>query len=493
MIRHPTTLLAAAALAALLLWAPMPFGSVTYVARTALELGCVIAFVVAVVVAGDGPLGNGVRLPAVALLAIAGWGWLQSVALPVALVHVVSPRAESLRIAAAELMGSSAPSAMPLSLAPDLSRRMALWWASLALALFAAGAVARRPVARRLIAGSLLAAALFEILYGSQRGSTGGALIWGVAVPGGGSRLRGTFVNPDHLALYLELALVIVFAWLWWGARRARNAVTLERRLMLVGPPLLVWLGLFAAIAFTGSRAGLVAALAATAAQGAAAALRRRRFRVATVGVGLGLLGIATVAALGLQEGLGRWLATSPYELTWNSRRVAYAAAWELWQRFPWSGTGMASFRETFPMVQPASLTGRWAHAHSDWLEALVTLGIPGAILILVALAATVTRLFRVLAGDNRSEDRAAALAGYGALAAAAVHSGLDFGLTMPATALSLVVLVGVTAGAPVVVTREEQERKRKRRHTPRATAVGLPPARVDGPTELVPHEPVEP
>ena len=462
-IRDLPLTLALLALCALVVWAPLPFGSVTWGARAGLQAGCAVALLLVLLGRREGALGRGGRIAAVALLLVAAWGLVQALDLPAGMVRALSPRAAELRATAAELTAAPAPERMPLSMAPDLSRRNALWWAAVAVALFVAAAVARPRAGRRALGLALLVAAAVEVLYGTHRWAAGPAELWGVTVRGGPGRLRGTFINPDHLALFLELALVVAFAWLWWALRRARDAQALERRLLLVGPALIVWLGFFAAIAFTGSRAGLLGAFLATAAQGAAAALRRRRWGLAPAGIGLALLGIGTVAAIGLQEGLGRWLSTSPYELTWNSRRTAYAATWELWQRFPWTGTGMASFRDAFPMVQPASIPGGWWHAHNDWLEALATLGVPGALLLLAGLGAAVHRLFQVLAGDNRSEDRAAALGGYGALAAAAVHSALDFGLTIPANALALAVLVGAACGAPVSVGRDQTLQRRRR------------------------------
>lgn len=489
MIRDVPPLLTLLALSALVLWAPIPFGSVTYDSRALLQAGCGVVLALAMLAGREEAPPRAARLPALALLLVAAWGVLQSLLLPAGIVRVLSPRAAELRVAAARLVGQPVPQRMPLSLAPDLSLRNACWWVAVCVAFFVAAAVARRRNARRALGLVLLVAAGFQVLYGSRRWSTGKAEIWGVTV-NATNRLRGTFVNPDHLALYLELALVIAFAWLWWSLRRGRQPASLERRLMLVAPALLVWLGLFAAIAFTGSRAGLLAALGATAAQGAAAALRKRRWGWAPAGIGLGLLGIGTVAAVGLQEGLGRWLATSGYELTWNSRRVAYAATWELWQRFPWTGTGMASFRDAFPLVQPASIPGGWWHAHNDWLEALATLGVPGALLLLAGLGAAVHRLFQVLAGDNRGEDRAAALAGYGALAAAAVHSALDFGLTIPANALALAVLVGAAVGAPVVTSREAPPRRRRSRRAAERAAEPASDAGEEAPVPLPPAPP---
>jgi ABC-type dipeptide/oligopeptide/nickel transport system permease subunit len=60
---------------------------------------------------------------------------LQAIDLPATVVRVLSPRAAALRTTAAELLALPAPQRMPLSLAPDLSRRNALWWAAVAVGL----------------------------------------------------------------------------------------------------------------------------------------------------------------------------------------------------------------------------------------------------------------------------------------------------------------------------------------------------------------------
>ena len=131
----------------------------------------------------------------------------------------------------------------------------------------------------------------------------------------------------------------------------------------------------------------------------------------------------------------------------------------------------------------------------------VAALGIPllvvGAVLflpllLLGGLVAAVRRLFQVLGGDNRGEDRAAALAGYGALAAAAVHSALDFGLTIPANALGLAVLVGAAVGTPVTVNRE-QTPSRRRRRSKRAAVPAAAPERDGGEAAPEPSAPAAP
>lgn len=488
MIRDAPPRILAALLAALLLWAPLPFGSVTYTDRAALTLGLALAALLAAATRSNrGWRAAGV--PALALLLLGGWGALQSAPLPRSLVAGLSPEAADLQTRAATLLDRPPAERATLSLAPDVSRRNSTWWGVLGLGLAAAAVAGRHPHHRRVLAGALFGAAVFQILYGTTRSGEGAARIWGVDVGHGTGRLRGTFVNPDHLALFLELPLAASVAWIWWAVRRARGAAGLEQRILLVVPPVLLWLALFAAIAFTGSRAGLLAAIGATVAQGVAAAIPRRRWRLAPAGIGLSLLGIGAVAALALQQGLGRWLATTPYDVSWGARRLVYGATLELWQRFPWTGSGMGSFRDVFPLVAPAEVGRGWWHAHNDWLEALATLGLPGAVLLLGGLAALVARLFAVLGGTSRGEDRAAGLAAYGALVAAAVHSALDFGLTIPANALALTVLAGAAAGAPAHPRAGGGERRRPRGNPPAAPS---PPGPDDGesPAAAAPRRP---
>ncbi len=148
-------------------------------------------------------------------------------------------------------------------------------------------------------------------------------------------RLRGTFVNPDHMAVYLEMALAVAFSWCWWAVLRARKQAVFEGRMLSIVPPVLLWLVLFTGLAFSGSRAGMLAAIFAAGVQGLLAAWMLGRWRVGLVGGGAVLAGFLTI---GFQQGLGRWMATSSHELTWSVRLMGYQAALDLWRQFPSTG-----------------------------------------------------------------------------------------------------------------------------------------------------------
>ena len=433
-IRHFGTGVAVV-LVLLLLWAPLPFASVTRWGAGVIQVVAFVALVFAALTARARDL-RAVAAPAAALAAIAALGALQSLPWPHAIASILSPRHAAL----------SAGS--PLSLAPDVSARTALTWAAVAAVLVASAVASRRRDRRRWLGAALLGAALFQVLYGAGPWISRSTEIWRVTVPGDPSRLRGTFVNPDHLALYLEIALAVAFAWGWWAVRRARLDLSAERRLLLVAPPVMVWLVLFVGLAFTGSRGGLAAAVFAAGAQGVLLAKAARRKGLVPAGALAALAGIGVVAAVNAQAGFGRLAATSMYEVTWNARREVYAATWDLWQGFPVLGTGLGAFRDSLALTQPAGLPGTWWHAHSDWLELLATTGLLGAAAFLLGLVPLLARLARGWTADRRSEDRAAILAALGALVSLAIHESIDFGLTMPASAVTLAVVVGAAAMA---------------------------------------------
>ena len=461
MIRHSAHLLTAF-LALLLLGAPLPFGGVTPWAEALLRGLCFAALLLAAA-AFDSPASlRPAAVPAAALASLALLGLLQAAPLPAGFVAAVSPRHALLERQAAQLTGADqgdGPSEPArLTVAAAASRSAAVGWAAAAAVFLAAAVAGRRREHRRWLAGAVLAGGLFEVFFGARDWFARSHTLWGVELSAGAIRLRGTFVNPNHLAVYLEMALAVAFAWGWWAARRARDEPHLERRLLLIAPPVMLWLTLFAGLAFTGSRGGLLAAVAAVTAQGFLAAQVRKRWWLAPLGAAAAFAGLAVVASVGLSEGLGRLLSTSASDVSWVARLHESRAVLKLWRLFPATGSGLGTFRDAFPLVQPPDVPGTYWHPHSDLLEVLSTAGIAGAALLLAGLAALLIRLAAVLAAGSRSEDRAAALAALGALASLGLHESFEFGLTMPGNAVTLAVLLGSAAAARVTRARSAQD-----------------------------------
>ncbi len=440
-------------LAALILWLPLPFASVMPWSHTVFQVTAFLLLALASLVA---PRVGGMRsaiVPAACVAGVALFGAIQSANVPSSIVRNLSPAHARLQADAAGQLkqaGLDHEVASTLSLNPGASRAAALTWLAVAASMLAAAASSTDRRHRRLLGAAIVTSGLFQVLFGARALASTPDFIWGKPLPSDASRLRGTFVNPDHLALYLELVLPAAFAWGWWALRRVREEPLLERRIALVVPPAAVWLTVFVGLAFTGSRGGLIAACTGAVAQGLLVAARRRHWRLGLAGILLALVGIGAVAFIGLQQGLGRWLSTSKYELTWNDRLKVYGASFDLWRRFPITGTGLSTFRDSFSLVAPRSLTDTWYwHAHNDLLEIPVTTGLVGAALMLAGVAAALTGLARRLRDGERSEDRAAAVAALGAIAAVAVHSLFDFGMVLPANAATFAIVIGAALSAP--------------------------------------------
>src|SRR5215213_700332 len=301
MIRHSDRLLTAL-LVLLLLWAPLAFGGVVPWAAASLEILSFCALALALLSVDRLKALRPAAVPALALAAVALLGMAQTLPWPAGAVRALSPGHARLYEEAANVPR--------LTLALSSTRAAALAWAAGAACLVAGAAAGRTRVHRRWLAGAFLAGGLFQVLFGARGWIARDKTLWGVELASNAARLRGTFVNPNHLALYLGMALPVAFAWGWWAARRSRDEPQIERRLLLLAPPCLLWLTLFLGLAFSGSRGGMLAALAAVTVQGALLPGLKRRWWLAPVGAVVALAGLALVAAVGFEEGLGRLIAT---------------------------------------------------------------------------------------------------------------------------------------------------------------------------------------
>lgn len=430
----------------LLSWAPLPFASITRGGQVVVQVGAFAILALGILTARSLQPLRAVAFPAAAIAAIGLMGLLQSLPWSARVVSLLSPEHGRLAAEAAAAAPGGARTVAALSLAPAASRATALTWLAAAAVMACAALVGGRTAHRRALGATLLGSALLQVLFGTRHFYANSPTMWGVVIAPA-THLRGTFVNPDQSATYLLLALAVAFAWWWLAVGRSRGA-TLESVLLQVSPPTLIWITLFVAVAFTGSRGALIAAAFGATSQGILMSFRHRRWQAAPVAVLAVLVGLAAVAGVGMQQGLGKWMSSTSHDASWGSRVRVYGLTLELWSRFPWTGTGLGTFRDSFTLVQPADLEGGWWHAHSNPLELLATTGIAGAVTMIAGTLAMLARLARTLRRAGSREERIAALAALGAMAAVALHESIDFGLAMPATAVSLAALCGASAAA---------------------------------------------
>lgn len=420
-------------------------------------------------------------IPMAALCAIAALGAVQAAPLPEGLVTRLSPESARTWREANQVLAAHgrAPEPVRLSVAPAETRATALLGLSYVALFFAAAKLLGSRHRRRVFVTVLLASAFGVIAYAVTQG-------------GDLERLHHPFVNPNHLAGYLQVALAVAFGLQWSELRRADKGgegwvARLEgitRSILPIGATVLLWGAVAAGLALTRSRGGILGASAATVVLMALALAHRRQSRVAAKGAVKGAgrgpgrsagTGWALVLAVGLSAAFAasttgegpflRFLAADPNDIGSDGRVIVWRHSLEAWRNYPVLGSGLGTFREAFRQVQPRGFTGLVDQAHSESLQLLVTSGLVGFLLGAVALLAGVQLLSRRFFSQRYHEEGAIALAGLGALVALLLHGLVEFNFSIPAVPATLAALLGAAWAAsgwsprvPVLVVSRPSE-----------------------------------
>ncbi|MGH7899012.1 MAG: O-antigen ligase family protein [Candidatus Binatia bacterium] len=276
------------------------------------------------------------------------------------------------------------------------------------------------------------------------------------------TRLHWPFVNANHLAAAMNaawpLALGAIFRPRLFGAKQPIASTCCR----LFGAAVLV--STLLTLAGTSSRGGgLAAAVAAL----VFAVLWPSESRVARTAAGAGQLtaiaaGVVLVAWMGWEaahktSGSITLAALDRSDATLLVRLEAMRQSLPILRDFWLFGTGLGTWPEIFPRYQSYPLYfGSFPHLHNDWLELLCDIGVSSAAILLVLALRYVRHV-----GNGRNGPGARELAILAAATVAfAVQAFGDFALRIPANALSFSVLLGVlwraaapAADRPVVAT----------------------------------------
>ncbi|MCB1641052.1 MAG: O-antigen ligase family protein, partial [Xanthomonadales bacterium] len=331
-------------------------------------------------------------------------------------------------------LGISMPDWLPWSTDPAASS------ASLrallpAFALLVVG-VQLNDVARRRLLWAVLLVALLSVPLGLAQIVQGSDSPLRLYRPTNHHEAVGLFANRNHYAalLYVGLSLAV-------GA-----FLVFDRRLVGRGPTrvahALGWLVLLTilllGLMLTRSRAGVGLALLAMVLSVGIGMQVQRRIRLS----GLMLAGTAIVLAAAW---FGFDAISQRLEADWladNRWRVS-AAAWALAADYGWLGSGAGSFPAAYAAFEPIDLVGDKIinHAHNDWFEWLVELGLPVALLLLALLAWMWSRA-RALAQLDWQRASPLILSSALALLLLALHSVVDYPLRTSAMMLAAMALL---------------------------------------------------
>jgi O-antigen ligase/tetratricopeptide (TPR) repeat protein len=421
---------------ALVLLAPLPFGSVEAGYVLAIELiAAAIGVASVALIALDPDARQAVpRVPLALCGAIFALGLFQVVPLPFSIAETFNPTAELVR-PLIPYLGFPSPPAVSWSVAaPEtvdaILRFVAYLWIGLGAALAFDAAEARRRFAIVLVAS-----AVFQAVYGSGEYLTGRQHIFAFAKKHYLDSATGTFINRNHFATFLAMALPFALALAIPPPDSGRTPSGWRKRVLGLGEPealtralaiaaaALIWLGLL----LSQSRAGLIASVL-----GAGIVLHHhRRARVARWATAVGMAVLVVLLSLEVTRAPGQRFLEIKGDITLEGGRLtAWRDSLELVTQRPLLGWGLGTFGSAFSAVQSAKIRLDYGHAHNDWLECVAEGGgMLGALTFALAMvfAAAGRRVTR-----GNLEHASIAVAAFAAGVVVMTHAIWDFPLRIP-------------------------------------------------------------
>jgi putative inorganic carbon (HCO3(-)) transporter len=117
-----------------------------------------------------------------------------------------------------------------------------------------------------------------------------------------------------------------------------------------------------------------------------------------------------------------------------------------LLERYHLTGTGIGTFEQAYAQVRSAAMRQYFDHAHNDYVEFAVEVGIPGLILLALLVGVHALHAIMVIIRRKRRLPAGVAFAALMALLAQGIHATVEFNLQIPANAATLIVLMAASA-----------------------------------------------
>ena len=270
------------------------------------------------------------------------------------------------------------------------------------------------------------------------------------AVGGPGAIARGTYINRNHFAGLLEMALPFAAIYPVAVMRRVRS-----RRHSPAGPAvkacavLAVATVLLLGIIYSFSRMGLVAALCSLLVMGILALSPglSAKGKFLMVGSIAGLVMLSFVF-LPPDRLIMRFAQLASAEgITAEGRLLMWGDTLELIAAYPLVGCGLGAYESAFLKYKVSHPLLTIDYAHNDYLQLLAELGMIGFLIGAALMLAVLAQAIRAASRHSEPNSRFLALACVGAMVAVLIHSLVDFNLYIPANAVLLAWISGMSAG----------------------------------------------
>lgn len=274
--------------------------------------------------------------------------------------------------------------------------------------------------------------------------------------------VSGTYVNQNHFAGLMELAIPVGFG-LLMSSYSASGSVSGTRDLTRFvtgillsqsGIILFCILIMSASLILTTSRGG-IGSLALGIAVATAIAVSKKGARAKELRIGMLAVILALIAISWLGAGqLSEKLATAGFS---SNRAEQLELSYRIIEESPLTGTGVGTYRWIFPAYKDQRFGGYfYEHAHNDFLEILAEQGVIGFSLLAVGVVLIFVRIVRAFVQRRDPFVQGALFASIAGCVSLLIHGLVDFNLQIPANVSYFFALLGVGVVASKVRSQSE-------------------------------------
>ena len=351
-----------------------------------------------------------------------------------------------------------------LTLTPYQTRSELLILLTCCLAFFLGTMVSGERARKRRLMHALVALGAAEALYGLIQYLANWQNIFWYAKKYDLQEATGTYINRNHFAGLLEMVLPFAVGLaIYEGEKLGGERNHRSRRVAGTSSNLAkmtLWLGvavvIVAAIVFSRSRMGILCACASLIVVLGLNGLQKKAVPLGVTGAFL-VLSLSFASWIGLRPALNRFENVGQEFSSQNETRLSvWPGAVELIRQRPLIGSGLGAFPIAYTAFQSTFLTRFLNHAHNDYLEFSADLGIPAAVALFAAIVWVLCRGIRTFLRAESRFERNTALACVGSIATILLHSLTDFNLHIPANALVLATILGITLASSSVASQSE-------------------------------------
>lgn len=438
----------------ILLFAPLAYGSVDYWALAIVETGAALGLLLWVIhhTRSGRSLVWGPGL--VPLLLMLGWLLFELVPLPAGWVALISPATHNVYQESAGAVQTVRW--MPLTLSPEATLEELLRLGGyICFYLLSVQLLLDKKRLQRTVIVVVAYTAVLSFVALLQRFNSNGRVLWIRDVYEGS--FFGPYINGNHMAGWLVLVLPLVVALFLFSRPPIRYA---SLRVTLVAFFTHPRLNTYALVGFSGlmgivalflslARGGIISGCVSIGLLGLGVMRLTGRWRRGTSIMVAAAVIIMSVGWFGWQPIIRDFDQLADKQARMNMLRpVIWGDSLRIAADFPVFGAGLGTFVDIFPSYQSFTSSRLYRKAHNDYLEFLVTGGIPFLALMGWFVTSVATQTYRVYRRRKEPYCRFLYLGAGAGIVGAGLHCLVEFNLQIGANALYFFFLLSLLVAA---------------------------------------------